>query len=91
MNVQAVDRAVLAAARYPLRFVNMLRSRGLVQPLGGLGTLSTAYYKSSEMTPASVTMSSTPRARQDLPELKQVGVRCLSSKGVYNRRAYVAR
>lgn len=71
---QEIDRAVLAAARYPLRFVNMLRSRGLVQTLGGLGTLSTAYYKSSEMTPAAVTMTGRTRSERDLPELKQVGV-----------------
>lgn len=71
---QEIDRAVLAAARYPLRFVNMLRSRGLVHTLGGLGTLSTAYYKSSEMTRASVTMTGRARSERDLPELKQVGV-----------------
>lgn len=71
---QEIDRAVIEAARYPLRFVTMLRSRGLVQPLGGLGSLSSAYYTQSEMTTATVNMTGRGRGEQDLPDLKQVGV-----------------
>lgn len=71
---QEVDQAVIEAARYPLRFVNMLRARGLVQGLGGLGSLSSAYYTQSEMTTATVNMSGRGRSEQDLPDLKQVGV-----------------
>lgn len=71
---QEVDRAVIAAARYPLRFVNMLRNRGLVHPLGGLGSLMSAYYTGSEMTAASVNMTGRGSGEMDLPEMKQVGV-----------------
>lgn len=71
---QEVDRAVLEAARYPLKFVNMLRSRGLTQPLGGLGTLSSAWYASSAVTAAQVNMTGRSIAERDLPDLKQVGV-----------------
>lgn len=71
---QEVDRAVIEAARYPLKFVNLVRGRGLVQPLGGLGTLSSAWYASSEMTQASVNMTGRSQSERDLPDLKQVGV-----------------
>lgn len=71
---QELDRKVKAAALYPLRFVNLLRSRGLVQPLGGLGTLQSTWYAESEMTGATINMTGRGRAERDLPELKQFGV-----------------
>jgi uncharacterized linocin/CFP29 family protein len=71
---QTVDGAVMAAARYPLKFVNLVRSRGLVQPLGGLGTMISAWYASSEVTQASVNMTGRSRSERDLPDLKQFGV-----------------
>jgi len=71
---QEVDRAVIEAARYPLKFVNLVRSRGLVQPLGGLGTLISAWYGASEMTQAQVNMTGRATSERDLPDLRQVGV-----------------
>lgn len=71
---QELDRTVRQAALYPLRFVNLLRARGLEQPLGGLATLVSAWYAQSEMTGASINMTGQGRAERDLPELKQVGV-----------------
>lgn len=71
---QQVDAAVIEAARYPLRVVNLIRSRGLVQTLGGLGTLMSAYYTASEVTRATVNMTGRGRGQLDQPELKQVGV-----------------
>lgn len=71
---QELDRMVKAAALYPLRFVNLLRSRNLVQPLGGLATMMSAWYAQSEMTGATINMSGQGRSERDLPELKQFGV-----------------
>lgn len=69
-----VDRAVNEAARYPLRAVQDLRQRGLVQRLGGLGSLTTSWYNSSEITAAVVNMTGQGGGVRDLPELKQVQV-----------------
>lgn len=71
---QELDKMVRQAALYPLKFVNLLRSRGLVQPLGGLGTLISAWYAQSEVTGATINMSGQGRSERDLPELKQFGV-----------------
>lgn len=71
---QELDKMVKAAALYPLRFVNFLRSKGLVQPLGGLATLQSTWYGSSEMTAATINMTGRGRGERDLPELKQFGV-----------------
>jgi uncharacterized linocin/CFP29 family protein len=69
-----VDRAVLEAAKYPLKCVADLRSRGLVQRLGGIGTLVSQWYTGSEMTSATVNMSGQGGGSRDLQDLKQVGV-----------------
>lgn len=69
-----VDRAVNEAARYPLRAVQDLRQRGLTVRLGGLGSLSTSWYNSSEITAAVVNMTGQGGGQRDLPELKQVQV-----------------
>lgn len=69
-----VDAAVIEAARYPLIAVNDLISRGLTRPLGGLGTFVSQWYQSSEMTPASISMSGTGRGDRDLPDLKPAAV-----------------
>ena len=68
-----VDAAALAAARYPLRVVSGLRSRGLVRRLGGLGTLVSQWYMRSEVTPAHVSMTG-QGALRDLPDLRTAGV-----------------
>lgn len=69
-----VDRAVIEAARYPLRAVQDLRSRGLTVRLGGLGTLMSHWYTRSEMTAASVSMSGQGGGLRDLPDMDQNGV-----------------
>jgi uncharacterized linocin/CFP29 family protein len=69
-----VERAVLAAATYPLRVVNDLRSRGLTAPLGGVGSLETRWYTASQMTRATVNMTGRGRAERDLPEMLQDAV-----------------
>lgn len=65
-----VDAAVIEAARYPLVGVQDLVSMGLTKPLGGLGSLVSQWYTSSEVTAASVNMSGTGRGDRDLPDLK---------------------
>ena len=57
-----IDTAALAAARYPLKVVNELRSRGLVRRLGGLGTLVAQWYMRSEVTPRAGVHDRTGRA-----------------------------
>jgi len=69
----AIDTAVQQSARTILRAVDDLRVRGLTQTLGGLGTLVTQWYKSSEVTPATINMSG-QGAEHDLPDVVQVGV-----------------
>lgn len=69
-----VDSAVLAAARYPLRAVADLRSRGLVRRLGGIGSVVSRWYTSSEVTAANINMSGRGGGNQDLPDLIEKGV-----------------
>lgn len=64
-----IDRTVIEAARYPLKAVNDLRTRGLVHPLGGLGSTISRWYMSSEVTGANVNMSGRGGANRDLPEM----------------------
>lgn len=68
-----VDTAALAAARPPLKVVSELRKRGLVKPLGGLGSLVSQWYMRSEITPAKVSMNG-QGADRDLPDLRMAGV-----------------
>lgn len=69
-----VDRAVIQAARYPLRAVADLRSRGLTRRLGGIGSVVSRWYTSSEITGANINMSGRGGAERDLPELIEKGV-----------------
>jgi len=71
---EALDRTVLEAARYPLRGVQDLRSRGLVQPLGGLGTLISQWNAGSELTEANVNMNGQSRGLMDRQDYKLSGV-----------------
>lgn len=68
----AIDAAVIQEARYPLRAVNDLVSRGLLQRLTNIGTMVTDWYVSSEVNAATVNMSGTGGNR-DLPDLKKTG------------------
>jgi hypothetical protein len=64
-----VDNAVMQAARYPLRAVADLRSRGLTRRLGGIGSVVSRWYTSSEITGASINMTGRGGGNRDLPEL----------------------
>lgn len=69
-----LDRVVQESARYPLRAVSDLRGRGLVKPLGGLGSMVSQWYASSEMTAATISMSGRGGSNRDNIDLKQLGV-----------------
>ena len=69
-----IEGTVLEAARYPLRVVSDLRSRGLTATLGGVGSLETRWYTASQMTRATVSMTGRGRAERDLPEMLQDAV-----------------
>jgi uncharacterized linocin/CFP29 family protein len=71
---ELLDRTVMEAAKYPLRGVADLKSRGLVKPLGSLGTLISQWNTSSEMTPANVTMTGQSAGDRDRVEFNLAGV-----------------
>lgn len=68
-----VENTVIQPALYPLKLVNLLRSRGLVKKLGGIGTLITTWYMTGEVTPAGVNMTGMGNADNDLPDVSQAG------------------
>ena len=63
---EAIDRAILPAARYPLGGIADLRAAGLVEQIGSIGTLLATWYMSSEITAASRNMSGRARGDRDL-------------------------
>lgn len=67
-----IDAAVIAEAQYPLRAINDVVSRGLRQPLGGIGTMVSQWYMASEVDGATVNMTGTGGNR-DLPDMRQAG------------------
>ncbi len=69
-----VENQVLTAARYPLRVVEGFRRRGLVRPLGSVGSLEARWYVSSDITAAGVSMTGRGRAERDLPEVRPASV-----------------
>lgn len=71
---EELDRAVVESAKYPLRLVNDLRGRGLVQRLGGLGSMVSQYNKGSAMTAAELNMTGRGRGLQDAVEFSLAGV-----------------
>ncbi len=68
-----MEDTVIQPALYPLKLVNLLRSRGLVKRLGGIGTLITTWYMTGEVTPAGVNMTGMGNAENDLPDVGQAG------------------
>jgi uncharacterized linocin/CFP29 family protein len=60
-----LDRTVVLAATERLRLVALLRARGLVRNLGGLGTLMAEYERGGDMGPANVDMSGVTRSDED--------------------------
>ena len=71
---EAIDRAILPAARYPLGGIADLRAAGLVEQIGSIGTLLATWYMSSEITAASRNMSGRARGDRDLPDMTQAAV-----------------
>jgi uncharacterized linocin/CFP29 family protein len=71
---EELDQAVVEAARYPLKGVDDLRSRGLVRTLGGIGTMVSQWNVSSEMTGASISMSGRTRGEEDRVDFNLAGV-----------------
>lgn len=71
---EELDRAVVEAAKYPLRAVADLRARGLVTRLGGLGSLVSQYNQGSAMTAANVNMTGQAPGDADRVDFKLAGV-----------------
>lgn len=71
---QEIDRAVVDVARVQLNGIADLRQYGLVQPLGGLGTILSAYDQLSDMTDANIDMSGVTPGEEDKVEFTQVNV-----------------
>lgn len=69
-----VENQVLQASRYPLKVVEGFRRRGLVKPLGSVGSLEARWYVSSDITAASVNMTGRGRAERDMPEVRPASV-----------------
>lgn len=63
-----LDTMVLNAARPLLPMVNQLRARGLTHSLGSLGSLTSRWYTSSEVTKANINMTGRGQ-NNDLPEM----------------------
>lgn len=71
---EELDAAVIEAARFPLRAVEDVRSRGLIQPLGGIGTTVSQWNISSEMTKADLNMSGRAVGEMDRVDFQLAGV-----------------
>ena len=62
---EKIDAAVIDVMRQPLVGISDLLSAGLTNPLGGIGVSISTYEQLSDMSPADVSMSVTPRKGQD--------------------------
>jgi len=65
---QELDQAVVEAAKTRLVAVDHLRQRGLVQPLGGIGTLTSQWNVTSAVAAADVNMTGQATGQRDLPD-----------------------
>lgn len=68
------DTALIQVARKRLRLSNLLRGKGLVRNLGGLGTILSLYEQAGDFTAAKISMSGRTRADQDTLTFTEVGV-----------------
>jgi uncharacterized linocin/CFP29 family protein len=62
---EVIDRAVVDIARMQNNVTNDLRAYGLVQPLGGLGTMLTTYERGSDMSAANIDMAGDTDGQND--------------------------
>lgn len=69
-----IDRVVVDIARARLVGIADLRTYGLVHPLGGLGTILSAYEQMSDMSDANVDMSGVTPGEEDKIEFSQVSI-----------------
>lgn len=65
---QELDQAVVEAAKTRLVGVQLLQQRGLVQRLGGIGTLVSQWNVTSAMNAANVNMTGQSKGEQDIPD-----------------------
>lgn len=71
---ERIDQTVVDVARTPLTVTNDLRSFGLVQPLGGLGTILTTYERASDMTAANIDMAGDTDGQEDKVSFDPVSI-----------------
>lgn len=69
-----IDRAVVDVARQTLVGIADLRQYGLIQPLGGLGTMLSGYEQQSDMTDANMDMSGVTPGEEDKLDFNPVNV-----------------
>jgi uncharacterized linocin/CFP29 family protein len=69
-----IDRSVIDIARGTLNGIADLRTYGLVHPLGGLGTLLTAYEQMGDMSGANVDMSGVTPGDEDKVDFSLVSI-----------------
>lgn len=67
-----IDREVIAAAEYPLRVINDIRSAGLVVPVDPNVLVST-WYTQGDMTGPTTNMLGRSMAERDIPEIEPDG------------------
>jgi len=87
-----LDRAVIGAALPMLRAINDLRAKGLVHPLGSLGSMISRWNTLSEVTAANVNMTGQGGGSRDLPETieKNVPVPVIFKEFMINKRELLA-
>lgn len=68
------DTALVQTARKRLKIASLLRGKGLVRNLGGLGTILSMYEQAGDMPGANISMSGRTSATQDTLTFSEVGV-----------------
>jgi uncharacterized linocin/CFP29 family protein len=68
------DTAMIGIARKRLKMTQLLKSKGLVKNLGGLGVILSMYEQSGDMAGANISMSGRTSANQDTLTFSEVGV-----------------
>lgn len=68
------DTALVQTARKRLKIANLLRSKGLVKSLGGLGTILSMWEQAGDMPGANISMSGRTSAGQDTLTFSEMGV-----------------
>ena len=71
---EVIDQKVIDIARTPLTVTNDLRNFGLVEPLGGLGTMVTTYERGSDMSAADIDMAADTDGQADAVAFSPVSI-----------------